>query len=54
VMLGYKLTAGRSPKPAELRAALEFLNAKTPAAQAQAREQFALAMFNLNAFLYVN
>jgi hypothetical protein len=53
-MLAYKLTAGRAPRPAELRAALEFLNAKAPAAEAEAREQFALAMFNLNAFLYLN
>ena len=54
VMLAYRLVAGRAPKPAELQTALQFLNAKTPEAESQAREQFALAMFNLNAFLYLN
>jgi hypothetical protein len=49
VDLAYRLAAGRAPKPAELQMALEFLNEGEPA-----REQFALAMFNLNAFLYVN
>jgi hypothetical protein len=54
VMLAYRLVASRAPKPAELQTALQFLNAKTPEAESQAREQFALAMFNLNAFLYLN
>jgi hypothetical protein len=54
VMLAYRLVAGRAPKPAELHTALQFLNAKKPDAESQAREQFALAMLNLNAFLYVN
>src|SRR5581483_1558914 len=54
VTLAYRLVAGRAPKPAELQTALQFLNAKTPEAESQAREQFALAMFNLNAFLYLN
>jgi hypothetical protein len=49
VDLAYRLAAGRAPKPAELQMALEFLKEGE-----QVREQFALAMFNLNAFLYVN
>ncbi len=54
IELAYKLAAGRAPKPAEMQAALKFLAAKTPDEESRAREQFALAMFNLNAFLYVN
>ncbi len=54
VELAYRLTTGRAPKPQELQAALEFLHGKTAAETADAREQFALAMFNLNGFLYVN
>jgi hypothetical protein len=54
VELAYRLTTGRPPKELELQTALAFLRAKTPAESAQAREQFALAMFNLNAFLYLN
>jgi hypothetical protein len=46
----YRVTTGRPPKPQELQIALAFLKDKS----AGAREQFALAMFNLNAFLYVN
>ena len=49
VELAYRLTAGRPPKEAELQTALAFLKSAQ-----QAREQFALAMFNLNAFLYLN
>jgi hypothetical protein len=49
VELAYGLAASRAPKPAELQMALEFLKEGE-----QARDQFALAMFNLNAFLYVN
>lgn len=47
VELGYRLVAGRAPRPAELGAALQFL-------KTQPRREFALALFNLNAFLYVN
>jgi hypothetical protein len=54
VELAYRLTTGRPPKPQELQTALAFLKAKTPAESTQARDQFALAMFNLNAFLYLN
>ena len=53
VDLAYRLVAGRVPKPAELQIAVRFLNGDA-AHEAQARDQFALAMFNLNAFLYVN
>jgi hypothetical protein len=49
VDLAYRLATGRAPRLAELRMALEFLKEGE-----QAREQFALAMFNLNGFLYVN
>jgi Protein of unknown function (DUF1553)/Protein of unknown function (DUF1549) len=54
VELAYRLTTGRPPKPRELHVALAFLTAKAPAENARAREQFAQAMFNLNAFLYMN
>jgi hypothetical protein len=37
-----------------MRLALAFLKAPTAMEAARAREQFALAMFNLNAFLYMN
>jgi hypothetical protein len=47
VELAYRLTAGRLPTAAERLRALEFL-------EAQPLREFALAMFNLNAFLYVN
>ena len=49
--LAYQLTAGRAPKPTELKLALDYL---AKGEEAKSREQFALAMFNLNAFLYVN
>jgi hypothetical protein len=49
VELAYRLAASRAPKLAEMQMALEFLKEGE-----QARDQFALAMFNLNAFLYVN
>ena len=53
--LAYELVAGRAPKPTELQLALKFLDANSKAlGEDPAREQFALAMFNLNAFLYVN
>jgi hypothetical protein len=44
---GYRLIAGRPPRPAELAAALQFL-------KTQPRREFALTLLNLNAFLYVN
>ena len=47
VELGYKLVAGRPPRAAEMTAALEFL-------KTQPRREFALALLNLNAFLYIN
>lgn len=52
IQLAYRLAVGRAPKPVELQTALGFLNSGTDTEQA--REQFALAMFNLNGFLYVN
>jgi len=45
--LAYRLTAGRAPNVKEKQLALEFL-------KTQPLREFALAMFNLNAFLYVN
>jgi hypothetical protein len=50
VRLAYQLAAGRPPRPQELKMGAEFLSR----GGAKARGQFALAMFNLNAFLYVN
>ena len=47
VELGYRLVAGRPPRAAEMTAALEFL-------KTQPRREFALALLNLNAFLYIN
>ncbi|HWB98494.1 MAG TPA: DUF1553 domain-containing protein, partial [Bryobacteraceae bacterium] len=47
VDLAYRLVAGRSPNPREKRIALEFL-------KTQPLREFTLAMFNLNAFLYVD
>ena len=43
----YSLVAGRSPTDGEKQLALRFL-------QGQPLKEFALALFNLNAFLYVN
>ena len=43
----YQLAVGRPPTAEELAVAVEFL-------QAQPLQEFALALFNLNAFLYVN
>ena len=54
IELAYRLAVGREPKPEELAPALAFLKAKTAAGPDAARDQFALAMFNLNGFLYVN
>ncbi len=47
VDLAYKLVSGRAPNPKELQQSLVFL-------KTQSRREFALAMLNLNAFLYVN
>ncbi len=47
VELGYLLTTGRRPTAAERELALTFL-------QRQPLREFALALFNVNAFLYVN
>jgi hypothetical protein len=48
----WRLAAGRAPTPAEKALALKFF-AERPDDPAKVKE-FALAMFNLNAFLYVN
>ena len=48
----WRLTAGRKPTPAEKSLALKFL-ADAPDDPGRVKE-FALAMFNLNAFVYVN
>jgi hypothetical protein len=45
--LGYRLVTGRAAKPAEMQAALAFL-------QTQPKREFALTLLNLNSFLYVN
>ena len=52
--LAYRLTTGRAPNQKELQIALAFLREKKSMDAEKAREQFALAMFNLNAFLYMN
>jgi hypothetical protein len=53
--LAYWLAAGRAPTQRELQLALVFLRKEAKRAGDQkAREEFALAVFNLNAFLYVN
>jgi len=45
----------RAPTGRELQLALDFLGKETRRAGAEkARDEFALALFNLNAFLYVN
>ena len=43
----YWLAAGRAPSPEERALALKFIETRR-------LREFALAMFNLNAFLYVN
>jgi len=45
--LGYRLVAGRPARPEEIRVALGFL-------KTQPKREFALALLNLNSFLYVN
>ena len=47
VDLAYRLVAGRPPKLKEMQESMAFL-------KTQSRREFALAMLNLNAFLYVN
>ena len=47
VDLAYRLVAGRAPNPKEMQQSVGFL-------KTQSRREFALAMLNLNAFLYVN
>jgi len=47
VDLAYRLVSGRPPNAKETRLALDFL-------RTQSMREFTLAMFNLNAFLYVN
>ena len=47
VELAFRLTTGRAPTDQEKRLGVEFL-------KQQPLKEFALAMFNLNAFLYVN
>ena len=51
IELAYRLAASRAPKPTELKLALDFL---AKGDEKKSREQFALAVFNLNSFLYVN
>jgi hypothetical protein len=45
--LAFRLAAGRPPSSQEIRLATEFL-------KHQSLKEFALAIFNMNAFLYVN
>jgi Protein of unknown function (DUF1553)/Protein of unknown function (DUF1549) len=47
VDLAYRLVAGRPPQPKEMEQSVAFL-------KTQSSREFALAMLNLNAFLYVN
>ncbi|HXX95124.1 MAG TPA: hypothetical protein VEN81_15990, partial [Planctomycetota bacterium] len=46
IELGFRLAAGRPPSDAEKRLALGFLSHRS-------LKEFALALFNLNAFIYV-
>ncbi|HYP09389.1 MAG TPA: DUF1549 and DUF1553 domain-containing protein [Bryobacteraceae bacterium] len=48
----FRLAAGRAPNVIEKQLSLKFLNGK--ADDAQTLKEFALAVFNLNSFLYVN
>jgi len=55
IVLAYRLAAGRAPTQRELQLALDFLREEARrAGDEKARAEFALAIFNLNAFLYVN
>lgn len=47
VDLAYRLVAGRSPSPGQMKRSVAFL-------KTQSQREFALAMLNLNAFLYVD
>lgn len=47
---GWKLVTGRAPKPQEIDLSLTYLNDNSEVAL----KEFALTLFNLNAFLYVN
>jgi len=53
IELAYRLVAGRGPNDQEREAALLFLTASSLHQPEQPLREFALAMFNLNAFLYV-
>jgi len=55
IELAYRMAAGRAPTARESQLALDFLRKETRRAGNQkAGDGFALALFNLNAFLYVN
>ena len=54
VDLAFRLAAGRSPTRAENNLALRFLVPSRDREGATMVKEFALALFNLNAFLYVN
>jgi hypothetical protein len=47
IVLAYRLATGRPPSPRQMALALDFL-------KTQPKREFALAVLNLNAFLYVN
>ena len=53
--LAYRLASGRAPTRRELQLGLEYLRKESKRiGEQRAREEFSLAVFNLNAFLYVN
>jgi hypothetical protein len=56
ISAAFRLAAGRAPNAAELAAARKFLlqPAATPEHRQRQMREFALALFNTNAFLYVN
>ena len=55
IELAYRTATGRAPTGRELQLALDFLRKETRrAGDEKARDEFALALFNSNAFLYVN
>lgn len=55
IVLAYRLATGRAPKQRELQLGSDFLRKESKRVGGQkAREEFALSVFNLNAFLYVN
>jgi hypothetical protein len=47
ITLGFQLIAGRTPTTAERQLSLQFL-------ETQPLEEFCLALFNLNSFLYID